>query len=81
MQELCKHGLTYWYSWFNCPLLLRFSKVIEKFPNKIKAVKIIIYFLSHSTLPFESAAFYLLKHIKVVSFRVEKKVFFYSLKR
>ena len=66
---------------FNCPLVLRFSKVIEKFLNKSRAVKIIIYSLRWATLLFERTAFYLLKHIKVASFRVAKKVFFYSLKR
>ena len=34
MYELCKHGLTYSYSWFeeyyDYPLILRFSKFIEK---------------------------------------------------
>ena len=70
MNIICKseHGLTYWYSWFkeyfNYPLILRFSKFIEKFPNKTKTMEIIIYSLSNPALPFKKAAFYPLKHIK-----------------
>ena len=46
-----------------------------------KTMKIIIYSLNRATLLFEGAALNLLNHIRVASFSVAKKVFFYSLKR